>query len=496
MKNRLWLLIFLLALIGCTNSDEFQVDSIVADLEPPIYKNESLLGTWSLKDKLKIQDGEGSTDAIEKIYISSEYVQIGDKKTDNPHLKSRYINFSDFLKYKYTNLLVLPDSLYIEGPVYTISDGQFFYQELMKLDDDSLGLLSNGSLLIYQKQSQEVDEEIIKIGKLELESRLADLKDNSLKEESKDLGLLLGIKSARTDTNANRYFEYKSLFVKIEEDEANIYGAKHLFLPRDSGFWSIGMDHLVDVETTRDVIFSYPIAGATREQNTFFVGNKNANQIQYLSKNYISLESRDYDSSVRNYGIYDLNHLSENKKLDIVDIGGEDGLNSYMEETVKVAGDNGITENLEGVIDTKNIGLRRTNGKWEFKSNLMSISENQLVIMDYGLDIVPQIGIMDENNFAVAWDGIKTKIPNLMDAHTSPYGEVLVAQIDNEIQIYRINNQIISARPILSIQSTSDDRIIMCEWSSGETVGVWEENFLRQNRIPVKTLINYNEKEQ
>lgn len=487
------ILLFLL-ITSCQVLSSYMDDGITNELDNPSINRIAISGTWKrIKETPLNPESKVEKDDLNELYINSDYVQIADRLTDQPKFKTRYLYFADYVRYRLADISNVPEDLEREGTLYSISDGQFFYQDIYYLSEDELALIYNGKLNYYQKLSNNVDEKVISEGRQKALSIRESLESENIIDTNytDDIGVLLGLKRPSYDPNANLYYDYATYFVRISEDTAEAYAIKNLFLPRDTGFWSVGIEHLIDSDLTRDVVFAYPLASDTRENNTYLIGNKNSNNITYLDKNYFSIESKNYDSFTKSYGVYEINEISENTRLDIGEIAGEEGRNIYQEETARQIEDASNGEDIAEAFDSKNIGLRRVNGRWDFKSNIIKRVDNQLVMSDYSVNINPQIDILANNRLSVSWDQVRTLDNNAIDAYTSPDGSILLVQNQDEINIYKINQNIVESKPIISIEVEKTDRIIMAEWTSGNNVQTWADAVLQQNRINIETMISY-----
>ncbi|MDO5689347.1 MAG: hypothetical protein Q4G61_03790 [Tissierellia bacterium] len=485
----LCMLLFLLT--GCELLDQsMNIVTDNEDLKRPVLENIPIEGTWELIEITPLL--EVNADILskyqlgEQFYISPEFVKIHDNISWHPSFKSRYVNRLDFVKSKVNISDEDASTITGEGTVYTITDGQIFRQDIMKITEDQIGFIFDNILFSLQKTEDTVAEEVID---QYLSTRGTG--ENSIEEvvkSTEDVAVILGIRSSRKDTNGNAFNIYKTIFVREPQDnQPVVFSIRNLLLPRNNGFWMVGTEHLLEEDFTRDVFFAYPIAGGTRENSRYTIGSKNNYSILFLGKNHVSIEQYDYLSSEKSFAIYDLDKLIDGTKMTIADIAGEAGIEVYQNDTLKIIGTTPSEESLQDLFDTTNLGVRRTNGRWVFRSNISIVDRSNLIQREYTLDMLPIIDILPAESLTIPWDDIKTKVPSAIDAYMSPSGDILIVQAGTELLFYSVRGGIIQNSAPLSIQIAETDRIVMAEWTTGNQAMTWQEMVMKLDRIPVET---------
>lgn len=497
MMRKLYKLILLLTIIltltACTGIiEKVKFEGVTDDIIKPSNRNLMIKGTWKLKDKVVPENIEN--DILEKYsdtewyYLTDEIVKFESRYTEKPNFKTRYLNFSEFIKDLSKETKETEKYIKGEGTVFTVTDGQYFYQDIFVINDNEIAFVYDGILFVFEKVSSDVSKEIITNVKELIIEKNSD--DDTVVDKKNDIALLLGIKTPRKDKNGNSYYTYRTvLFRRNNKHKPLIYSIKNLLIPRATGFWMVGQEHIIDDRGTRDVLFSYSLAVGNKESSRYLLGEKNNNSIIYLGKDHVALEIYDYISSERTYGIYDLNRLSDNTRLSILDIAGELGVQTFKDETAKILSASTIEEDLVDDLDITNIGIKRTNDRWNFVSNINMRVNNNLQTREFRISLIPTIDLIDQDSLSVPWDAIRTKLPGAIDAYTSPDKSVLVVQNNNELLAFDLNDGIISNESLLSAKINENDRIVMAQWIMGEQASVWEETVKNQEIIPMNFII-------
>lgn len=483
----------ILTLSACTGIIErVKFEGITDDIIKPNNQNLMIKGTWKLKDKVVPESIE--EDILEKytnaewFYVTDEIVKFENRYTAKPNFKTRFLNFSEFIKDLSKETGDTEKYIKGEGTVFTVTDGQYFYQDIFVINDEEIAFVYDGILFVFEKVSSSVSKEIISDIKDLAVEKSSD--DNTTEDKKNDIALLLGIKTPRKDKNGNSYYTYRTVLIRRNNKQKPlIYSIKNLLIPRTTGFWMVGQEHIIDDIGTRDVLFSYSIAVGNKESSRYLLGDKNNNSIIYLGKDHVALEIYDYISSERTYGIFDLNRLSDNTKLSILDIAGEVGVQTLKDETAKILSASTIEGDLVEDLDISNIGIKRTNDRWNFISNINMRVNNNLQTREFRINLIPTIDIIDQDSLSVAWDAIRTKLPGAIDAYTSPDKSVLIVQNNNELLAFDLNDGIISNDSFMSARINENDRIVMAQWIIGEQASVWEETIKNQDIIPMNFII-------
>ncbi len=492
MKNiKIILLLFVLLLLtACSiNRNDFAYNDVIENVKKPNNNQLLIEGSFSTKEMIALT--EVSDDILKKyeskpeLYVSKDFIKFGDMYSFNPNFKSRFLNYKNLIS---MSGLLMSDKIDAEeGPVLTVSDGQFYYQNILVLDDNKVAVINDGILFIMEKYSDTIDNEIVE------KAFEKDMKEDETNADelqyAGESAVFIGLKTPKKDSLDNTYYEYKTIMVQRDENmNLLVYGIKDLFVPGKNGINISGVDHIVEGQKARDVFFYNPINNKDKKENQKIqIGEGSSNSILYIGNGYLSIETKDYDSAYRKYRLYDLQKLDSQDALNVKDIAGEDGLKSFIEDTAKTINKNNIGAKAIELTDTYCIGMVRNKGSWEYKSNLIIDEEDRLLVIDYFLNIVPTIQITNDN-LSLSYEDIKTKIPNMIDAYTSPNGDLLIVHKPQEIMAYNINNGIISNEPELSINVGEYEKIVMTEWLTGSLVEDWSNVFLKQQRVPIHTI--------
>lgn len=489
--NKKYFIIFLILLLftSCIgNSQDAAGDQIIKPSNQKLY----LSGTWKVKNRKTIitsnSDENDKYSDLDQIYIEKNLVKINDRLTLKPDFKSRFLNFSEYIKYRFTDIKEIPEELNMEGKLFTVSDGQFFYQDFFSISENSMYFIYDGLLFECERETDLVEEQILAKAK---EDYKVEKESTSIENDKNNLaGVIVGIKTSKKDARGNIYNDYGSVLITSDQDGRVLASAtRNLLLPRDTGFWIVGMEHFLDYDPPRDALFVYPMIGGSQANSIYQLGLYNTNSILYLGKDYIAMESKDYNSSKKSYGIYSLDKIKEGTKLNISDIAGEEGKAIFSSETAKILNNSPKESEIMEKYDTTNIGMRRVNGKWELKSNIIINDKNKLTITDYSIGVVPTIDLSTHEKLSIPWEDIRTKIPSAIDAYTSPEGDILLVQTLYELLIYKVENGVINSNSSLSLHMGETDRIVFAEWVSGPSTNSWKAVFSDHERVPVHTMI-------
>lgn len=489
MKSKFFIiLIFLLVLSACglrpTEMDAY--DDVVDSIAKPSNQILEIEGSYAIKSMEPL--GEVNEESIKRyedkpnLYISPDLVKFGDLVSQDPKFKSRYLDFSKLIKS--TNIEAEGLENLGQGQVYTISDGQFLYQNFFVIDEKSLAMVSDGILFKFEKFSEKVGDDIYKSAEKKVENRLT--KDN-MDEEKRQKLALIGLKKPEKDTDGNTYFNYYTIL--IHEDvigDFSAYAINGLFIADKNSFYLAGMVH-EDKDQAQDLFYLESLASGESKKEYYKIGDGEANHILYIDDEYLCIETKNYGSIPRKYRLYKLSRLDEENSLSVKDIAGDKGLDSFIDSTARTISKNNIEAQTIDLVDIYNLGLTRNKGQWLFKSNLIIPEDEKIVVTDYTLDIVPNIEIADDE-ISLGWDQIQNMFPGSIDAYTSPDKSMIIVQKSQELVVHPLKNGIIGKRHKLAISLEELDRIVMSSWVEGPRVDELMDVFLKEDRLILQTI--------
>lgn len=203
--------------------------------------------------------------------------------------------------------------------------------------------------------------------------------------------------------------------------------------------------------------------------------------ILYVGNDYISVEEIELSNNRKNLKTYPIDYLDNGKAVTISDILGAEGLRTFLE------GAQGIMKSDTSMyLDEESFGLFRRNGYWIMKGRINYNTDGEELYRDFNIKAIPPKELVNYDELIISWNKIKSKIPEAIDAFTSPNEDILIVVTRNNLQIYAIENREISSKELGRIKLNSSDSIIMAEWSLGRYTTLWEEEVIRSGGIKIK----------
>lgn len=116
----------------------------------------------------------------------------------------------------------------------TISDGQYFYQDIYLINENNITLLYDGILFSFKKVSEGVPKDIIDKAN---EIANNEVNNNIEKNISEYPSILIGVTSPKKDSNDNLTYVYKTYFIEIKDKSyIDVVNVDDIIYPRDQGF--------------------------------------------------------------------------------------------------------------------------------------------------------------------------------------------------------------------------------------------------------------------
>ncbi|MFS8540491.1 MAG: hypothetical protein LOD89_00155, partial [Tissierellales bacterium] len=171
--------------------------------------------------------------------------------------------------------------------------------------------------------------------------------------------------------------------------------------------------------------------------------------------------------------------IGKGTPIKISDIMGEAGKEALIRGFNKEMAKDESYKNLTLDISPKenSFGMFRRNGMWIFKGRVNYMENGNYLYKDFNIDILPIKELISYDELLIPWKVIKAKVPEALDAFTSPNEDIAVVLTYGNLLIFRINNGSISDKPIERIKLNSGEKVVMAEWALGKYSLLWEEQF-------------------
>lgn len=409
-------------------------------------------GTWKLTSVTSLSDGSEAKSSDDKLYISEKFVYFEKTGTSNPKFKFRQVNFKNYLLYNG----VITDKISIDSDeviVVSIRDERNFYKEFIVLDKNKIATIHNKKYYIFEKISDNVDENLI--GELNLNENF---------KNSKDTSFLIGVKSVGT-----KDIDYETFLIRKNGDEKpTVNKIEGLLVNNKNKFFLVNAIG-DNIYMTNDYI---------NNSNKVNFDVKNST-INFLSKNYISLESYNAETNKKNYSIYKIGELSDENQMSIKDIAGDKGEKAYFNNIRKL----GYSSENINIYDMKNFGVKRNNFNWIFKGILSNYSRDNFVSSEIDLDLIPNVDIFSNKSSKISKLKVKEKVQNVLDYFVSPDESMIVILTADDISMYEIKNQEIGTLPIFTTSLKNRREVVTFQWINSISSELTYTEFLKIKQI-------------
>lgn len=278
-----------------------------------------------------------------------------------------------------------------------------------------------------------------------------------------------------------------------------------IFFPRHDGFWRIESNRINTENRMEDVFYAYSVSNGSMEKlNSLNMNDENwkdktgyiMRNISYICNDYIGIESTGAGVYLNSSKKWDLNTISlqliDNlpniKSVKIYDIAGETGIQALN------SGKRGILNQLDmgkiklwdNVPQDENYGLFRAAGHWLFKGRINYESQGVYKFSDFNINIIPSSELVFYDDLWIPWTQIKDRVPDALDAYTSPNKDIAIIVTRDRILIYEINSGVLGDLPIKRINLKNSETVIMAEWAGGSYMEKWEKSFMKNDVKQIK----------
>lgn len=469
MKKKL-LLILLIFLCGCNI-----ISPQGTAVETPSPGMSPVYGKWVISkliynenldiDSFQFKDIIGN----EVIFTNEKALLINDY-VDDVKYQSKRVKLSEYLYNKFNiNYKTLgfedDDDVYVTYVSDNNSEDNF-YHEIMRLSKDKALLFDNGFILEMQLIDQNMEDD-------SLNALIAEGKDEVLKEgeflgTKGDKGFLLGLK---TETGVSvPTWKYNTIYIKFSDTSVeNVYEINNLMVPRDNGFSKISVDREMENGLINDrlIIENNNIYRNQVDEDAELLAdakkfgeNNMLTSINFVTNNYINLESYNLNNNSRKLRIYNLSDIVNRDPIHY---------NEFLSEDYKLTPNENL-ENLEN--DPFNIGIFRDKGFWKLKGRKNLSNGNY---EDFALNLVLPPSVNKYNKLNIPMSDIKNFKPSIKDAFVSPDSKFLITIENNKLKIYNILESGIDPNFIFEKDIGNNTECVMSEWALGKYAKIWKD---------------------
>ncbi|ABW17667.1 hypothetical protein [Alkaliphilus oremlandii] len=509
----LWVVLSMILLISaCSHSS---VDSSDDMIVPPKNQLMPLEGVWEIEDILTTESpvkNENREDWLGKqVQFSRDHMYLRGISLEKPQYQMKTVNAESYLLF---NSKSLPSDFSFpnkEIEVITVIDNERFFCDILILDSEEIILKIQGYSLLLNKLSDHTGDYVLGDITKENDGNGEQIKDD--KVETTDTGVLIGLRSKNTDSDAEDQYDYRTLWISsIHNESGPVLQMDHLFFPRRSGFWKITVNQEQRGNILEESILSSnvlmnesQIEANLRNKKLNFEGSieasgygsnsmesyKAANlitgqihrRIDYVGNDYISIETTEkgMNFETSKLQLLPIDGLPNANSVKISDILGEMGVISIKSAWEKALNSLKI-ENADILYREElleNFGMERKLGNWRLKGRINYTKNNVFNTADYNINILPPSKVVFYDTLFVPWKNIKDRVPRALDAYTSPNKDIAIVQTKRELLIYDIHGNELDQYPKIRIDLKEEETVIMAEWATGKYVENWEGIFLK-----------------
>lgn len=495
--RRIMGLILIILLVFIMTGCDISTFEISENISAPKNMNLPITGEWIIEDYKLSPISSMDEDDIkgyigDRVIFHEKLVSVGKNYFLNPSFKVKNVDAEDYLIYHYKTS---PEALNIQSEkiqIVSISDKEQFFNDFIKVSDDLLIVNIDGVFFYLTKESQMVQKDNVDLSSLPHE--IAIVEDSSMSKEDINTGILLGLKSFELNGEGNvDTWNYRTIYIRsYNKNVVSVKETDGLLLPRRSGFWKIQVERENKDGKINDNIVAYqldkkPTVQTEEEVNSLAYNGKEDKQEQntiknvlFVSNDYISIENIHYRNKGQRYlEFYPIDNIGKGTPIKISDIMGEAGKEALIRGFNKEMAKDESYKNLTLDISPKenSFGMFRRNGMWIFKGRVNYMENGNYLYKDFNIDILPIKELISYDELLIPWKVIKAKVPEALDAFTSPNEDIAVVLTYGNLLIFRINNGSISDKPIERIKLNSGEKVVMAEWALGKYSLLWEEQF-------------------
>jgi len=488
--------------VGCTSRDNTSSGSKIVS---PVNNLIPMAGIWKVQD-FKIPE-ETTAKKIEAAKwlnsianFSASSATLGDDYCKNPTYKIKIVNTNSYLLYGYKQKANYLNINQTEVQIITISSDNNFFHEFIKVTDD-LMITNIDGFFLYLKKTSNNDSK-------KLENSVSPISEGtvppSLNLHSSKSILLIGLRSSNKSSSTGNdildtNYAYRTLLISYANKKLNpVLETKNLFVPRMTGFWALNIDRLKNSFSSMDFITTFPFGSLHKDTANYSFVNNERKVINFIGNDYISIEKTSQittdDSSNSPFSSYfqvlPLDNINSKESIKISQLTNQAGATALKEGATNYI--NSINNDFIFSKDFSeyNWGIFRRNGHWILKGRLTPLNNNtSSVSPDFYIPIpAPKNVLIGYDDLYPDWSSIKDRVPDAIDAFSSPSKDIIIIISKTILSVYELNNNSIGFSPIAQVKFKENETVIMDQWAQGDFTETWTKAF-NKNIVTEPTMV-------
>lgn len=200
--------------------------------------------------------------------------------------------------------------------------------------------------------------------------------------------------------------------------------------------------------------------------------------IDYVGNDYVAIEN-DLDH-VERLQVLPVDKTSAPVGIKLSDLIGDNGSLTYStarDRALQFLENKGISKIDEDNVE-ENFGLIRKNGHWYLQGRINYESGSKPHYLDYNINLIPPAKLIYYDTLCLSWQNIKDRIPDAVDAFTSPNRDLALVLTKSKLYVYGVSDDLLDSEPLAKINIEAGETVVMAEWATGSYVDNWEKAFL------------------
>lgn len=476
------LIIFIFLISGCASFTW----STAGEIIPPVSNNCPLEGKWKVLQDLN-SDGQSTPENQQWTGDIAQFTRgiavLGGYVWNTPDYKIKKVNSTDYIMTKYLTLssTLVPNNQ--EVNIITVSSAENFLGEFMEIDDKNIIAFVQNDVLFLQKTSNQVDSS--------LTASDQNAFNISIENQEGTSGILLGLRIPQNDD-----YTYQTLWLAADNKKLHpVLISNNIFFPRNSGFWQLQVHQVQNGLTTEDELSARDITTKVSQipstnNNIVQPGSqeieKHKRVINYIGNDYVSIENE--INGINKLQVLPVDKISSPIGITVSDLLASNGLNVYnsaRENQIRILENQGITFIYEELYKD-NFGLTRKNGHWYLQGRINYPKDGEAYYKDFNMNVIPPKKLVFFDTLYISWQNIKDRVPDAIDAFTSPTGDIALVKTETSLDVYGITADQLDSQPLARIEMKNGEQVIMSEWATGSYVDNWEKAFQAVGAISMK----------
>ncbi len=211
--------------------------------------------------------------------------------------------------------------------------------------------------------------------------------------------------------------------------------------------------------------------------------------VDYIGNDYVTIARN--NGGTDKLQVLPVDQLSSPMGIKVADLLGDTGSTAYRsarQQALQTLHNKGITL-IEEDVGEDNFGLTRRNGHWHLLGRINYHQNGTPETMEFNINCIPPASLVFYDTLYLSWQSIRDRVPNAVDAFTSPNKDIAVIKTTGKFYFFGISGEQLDSVPLGEIDLKEGTSVVMAEWATYQPAASSSSGMINEVATILLTLV-------